>query len=180
MVGSTPTRAAAARSAGFSFVDLMLVVAILGIVTAVGVQTFDTDERRLDAAARAIEADLLEAQSLAIQTRVPFGLLFDVAKNRARFVMADGTTAAASETVLRLLAGLDATEVDRLLAAEASAHDGFGDVTLTAANFAGRTRVVFAADGTPQDGGLADLQLGAFQLRIRVQAVTGRIVVTAP
>lgn len=180
MLGSTSTPAATARGAGFSLVELMLVVVVLGIVTAVGVQTFDTDDRKLDAAARAIEADLLEAQGLAIQTRVPFGLLFDVAQNRARFVIADGTTAAASETALRLIAGLDTTAVDRLLAAQASAHDGFGEVTLTAADFGGLSRVVFAADGVPQAGGLADLRLGACQLRVRVQAVTGRIVVTAP
>jgi hypothetical protein len=39
---------------------------------------------------------------------------------------------------------------------------------------------VFNIDGTPQDSGLVDVRLGAFQLRVRVQAVTGRIVVTVP
>lgn len=180
MLGSSHPRAAAAGSAGFTLVDLMLVVVILGIVMAVGVQVVDTDERKVDAVARAVAADMLEAQSLAIQTRVPFGLSFDVAQNRARFVIADGTTPAASEVALRLLTGLDPTAVDRLLAAQASGHHGFGDVALTAADFAGSNRLVFDTSGTPLNGGLVDLRLGAFPLRVRVQAVTGRIVVTAP
>ena len=180
MVGSRPTRASAGRSAGFSFVELMLVVVVLGIVTAVGVQIVDNDERKLDATARELVADMLEAQSLAIETRVPFGLLFDVAQNQSRFVIADGTTPKASEVPLRLLVALDTTAVDRLLAAESSGRSGFGDVTLTAADFGGRPRLVWNTDGTPQDGGLVDLRLGAFTLRIRVQAVTGRIVITAP
>lgn len=173
-------RARRAGAAGFSFVDLMLVVAILGIVTAVGVQVFDTDERRLDGAARALVADLLEAQGLAIETRVPFGVAFDLARNRAEFVVADGTLVATAETSLRLIAGLDAGAVDRLVAAQTSAHTGFGVVTLTAANFGGQNRVVFGTDGTPQNGGAVDLRLGAFQLRVRVQSATGRVVVTAP
>lgn len=167
-------------AAGFTLLDLMLVVVILAIVTAVAVQTVDTRENQLDATARAIAADLYEARSLAIQTRVPFGLLFEPAQNRARFVLADGTTPATSEVILRLTSGLAGDDVDRLLAARASGHDGFGAVTLAAADFAGGPRLVFAADGTPKAGGTVDVVLDAWKLRVRVQDVTGRIVITTP
>jgi prepilin-type N-terminal cleavage/methylation domain-containing protein len=180
MVASGRTRSSAASSAGFSFVELMLVVVILGIVTAVGVQTLDTDELELDATARAIAADLLEVQGLAIQTRIACGLRFDVAGNRCFVVLPDGTTPAASEVALRLRVGLDPDAVDRLLAARPTGQNGFGAVRLTTADFASKELCLFQTDGTPQQGGLVQIDLGRSALRVRVQPVTGRIVVTAP
>jgi prepilin-type N-terminal cleavage/methylation domain-containing protein len=180
MAGSRRASTTAVRSAGFSLVELMIVVAIVGIVIAVGVQIVDTDERKVDATARAIAADLLEAQTLAIETRVPFGLAFDVARNASKFVLPDGTTPVASELALRLRAGLDGDAVDRLLAAQTSGRFGFGDVTLTTADFGGAALVTFATDGTPSSDGLVQVAAGRTALRVRVQAATGRIVVTAP
>ncbi len=165
---------------GATLLDLLLVVVILGILSAVAVQTLDTDELALDAAARATAADLQRAQSLAIETRIPFGVHFDTAANRSRFVLASGSTARAAEASLRMTPGLTATDVERLLDAHTSGDPAFAHVTLQAANFAGGSQVLFGADGSPSSDGLVEFRLGGRWLRVRVQDASGRITITAP
>ena len=179
MLRAWDERARAAAS-GVALIDLMLVVTILGILTAVAVQTTDSDELALDATVRALAADLHEAQTLAIQTRIPFGLKFDVARNRCEFALASGNTPVAEKAALRLRTDVSSAEVDRLLAARASGEDGFAAGTLTEAAFGGQPLLVFQADGSPVADGLVQVDLDRSWLRIRVQAVTGRITVTGP
>lgn len=169
-----------AGMAGATLLDLLLVVTILGIVTAVAVRATDDDDLQLDAAARAIAADLQEAQALAIETRTAVGLRFDVANARTWFVLDQGDRPAAAKAALSADPSLDPGDVSRLLAARSRGDDGFAPVRIAAADFGGNPQVTFLADGTPRDGGAAELRLGELWLRVRVQAGTGRIAVTAP
>lgn len=166
--------------AGATLLDLLLVVTILGIVTAVGVRTLDDDELLLDAAARAIAADLQEAQALAVETRTAVGLWFDTTRHRTWFVLRNGERPAAVADTLAASGTLSGQEVQRLVAAQSRGDTGFGPVRVATADFGGTTQMTFLADGSPRDSGVTELALGERWLRVRVQAATGRITVTAP
>lgn len=163
-----------------TLIDLMLVVTILGIIAAVAVQTFDTDEMRLDAMARAIVADMYRSQSLAIRTNVAIGVDFDKANNRSKFVLADGSAPADKEAELKAMPSADAAEIDDLVAAKTNGAAAYDGAKLTAADFASATRVVFQSDGRPAAGGYVEVTLNGKWLRIRVQDATGRISITGP
>lgn len=166
--------------AGFTLLDLMLVVTILAIVTATAVMVVDTDEMALDATARAIAADLYRAQRFAVETKVPVGMDFDTTANTAEFVLEDGTTPAESESVLRGLVGVVADVVDDLVTAKPDADATYEKARIASADFAGTDTVLFQPDGRPVAGGYVQVDLGGTWLRIRVQDATGRITITGP
>lgn len=172
--------APAPHQRGIALLDLLLVVTILGIVTAIAVRTRDDDDLQLEAAARGVAADLLQAQELAIATQVAVGLWFDTSGHRTWFVLRDGTTPTAAAATLRADASLDRNEVERLLAAQSRGDTGLAPVTVHSADFGGRPMATFLADGSPRDAGVAELRRGRSWLRVRVQAASGRVTVTAP
>lgn len=173
--------ARAPHQRGIALLDLLLVVTILGIVTAIAVRAQDEDEDlQLEAAARGVAADLLQAQELAIATRVAVGLWFDTSGHRTWFVLRDGTTPTAAAATLRGDADLDRNQVERLLAARSRGEGGLSPVTVHSADFGGRTMATFLADGSPRDAGVVELRRGRTWLRVRVQAASGRVTVTAP
>lgn len=165
---------------GIALLDLLLVVTILGIVTAIAVRANDDDDLQLEAAARGVAADLLQAQELAIATQLAVGLWFDTSSHRTWFVLRDGTTPTAAAATLRADADLDRNEVERLLAAQSRGEAGLAPVTVHSADFGGRAMATFLADGSPRDAGVVELRRGSSWLRVRVQAATGRVTVTAP
>lgn len=175
-----PPPARAPHQRGIALLDLLLVVTILGIVTAIAVRTHDDEDLQLEAAARGVAADLLQAQELAIATRVAVGLWFDTSGHRTWFVLRDGTTPTAAAATLRRDADLDRNEVERLLAAQSRGEGGLSPVTVRSADFGGRTMATFLADGSPRDAGVVELRCGRSWLRVRVQAASGRVTVTAP
>ncbi|MEM7205150.1 MAG: hypothetical protein AAF628_33155 [Planctomycetota bacterium] len=165
--------------AGLGVVDLLLTIAILSIITAIAVPSFDATEQQVDRAARALVADALEAQSLAVATGVPLGLRFEVESNRYSFVLDSGVTPQAGVAALQGNPDLSNVEVRRLLEARSSGEPVEGAV-LTAADFGGAADLVFGVDGIPQIDGSVDLRAGAARLRVRVQAATGRVTITVP
>lgn len=178
MTGAARERARPA--AGFSLLEVLLVVVILGIVTALAARTFTDRERGVDAVARAIAADLHEVQTLAIQTRLPLGIRFDVAANASTLTLEDGAPIRTNVATLRAKAGLSTDDAARILVARTSGESGFAPARLVTASFGGNAWVVFGTDGAPRTAGYVDVAVGKDQLRIRVQAATGRIAVTAP
>ncbi len=168
-----------ARTSGFALLDVLLTVVILGILTAVAVRTADTEEWDLDATARAIAADLLGAQALALETGVPLGVQFVKGSNRWSFVLADGKTPLASEAALLASPTLTKSDALRLSVARTRGDTGFGNVSLDP-QFAGEDRVVFAADGSTTATGYVQIDRGRSWLRVRIQAATGRVTITAP
>lgn len=175
-----PPPARAPHQRGIALLDLLLVVTILGIVTAIAVRTHDDEDLQLEAAARGVAADLLQAQELAIATQLAVGLWFDTSDHRTWFVLLDGTTPTAAAATLRGDTNLDRNEVERLLAARSRGEGGLSPVTVHSADFGGRTMATFLADGSPRDAGVVELRRGSTWLRVRVQAASGRVTVTAP
>jgi len=163
-----------------ALLDLLLVVTILGIVTAVAVRSQEDDDLQLEAAARGVAADLLQAQELAIATQLAVGLWFDTTSHRSWFVLRDGTTPTAAAATLRADSSLDQDEVERLLAASSRGDAGLSPVTIASADFGGRSMATFLADGSPRDAGVVELRRDRRWLRVRVQGATGRVTVTAP
>ncbi len=157
-----------------------MVLAILGIVAGLAVRAQASPELQLDAAARGIAADLLTAQQLAMETRTPFGVQMDVATHRTHFVLGNGTRPATGAAALRASGTVSAVEVERLLAARARGEDGLGPVQIAGASFGGTALAVFDAAGSARDGGFVELRCGGSWLRVRLQAGTGRVTVTAP
>lgn len=168
------------RAPGFTLVELVLVLTIVGILAGAAITSFDGEELALETAANQVAADLATAQQLAMQSRIPIGLAADVATGRTMFVLHDGTPPRAAEVRLRGIASLSPPEVERLLGVRSHGEFGFGVVTITAADFAGANRVVFDADGTPSAAGMVQLTHGSRWLRVRCAAPAGRITITAP
>jgi prepilin-type N-terminal cleavage/methylation domain-containing protein len=76
-------RARTAAAAGFTLVEILAVVVILGIASAIIIPQIGTrDDMRAAAAARTIIADLIYAQNLAISTGQTIWVRFDVAGNK--------------------------------------------------------------------------------------------------
>ncbi len=165
---------------GFSLIDLLLAVTILGILTSAATLSFDTSGMALEAAVRAVVADAAEAQQLAIQTRQTVGLRFDIASNSYWFVLGSGQTPKQAETSLRTDPNLSVAEAGRLLDARADGDPKVVGATLTYVAFGSNQDLLFDPDGSPQLNGLIILQGGNQSLRIRVRAGSGRIVVTQP
>lgn len=170
----------ALRARGMALLDLLLVVAILGIVTAVAVRTEDDGELALQAAARGVAADLLQAQALAIETRTAVGLWFDRDTHATWFVVRSAKRPTDVRDALRGSGDFSEAEVQRLCAATSRGDRGLGPVTIASADFGGLAQATFLADGSARDDGFAELRLGTAWLRVRVQAATGRVTVTAP
>lgn len=173
-------RRGAPQQRGIALLDLLLVVTILGIVTAIAVRAQDDDDLQLEAATRGVAADLLQAQELAIATQLAVGLRFDTSSHRTWFVLGDGSTPTAAAATLRADTSLDQDAVERLLAAKSRGDGGLAPVTIQSADFGGRTMATFLADGSPRDAGTVELRRGRSWLRVRLQAASGRVTVTAP
>lgn len=166
-------------SGGFGLIDVLLTVTILGILAGVGVSMLENEEFALDAAARAVAADMLVAQQLAIETRTPLGLAIDPATDTTWFVLGDGTKIPAGEAALRA-STLSAREVERLLALRSRGEAGFAGIVVSRSSFGGGNYVVFETDGSPRASGACEVARGATWLRVHCQAASGRVTVTAP
>jgi prepilin-type N-terminal cleavage/methylation domain-containing protein len=75
-------RTRGSRSGGFTLVEILAVIVILGIASAIVIPQIGTrDDMRVKAAARTLIADLIYAQNLAISTGQVVYVRFDVAGN---------------------------------------------------------------------------------------------------
>lgn len=81
------------KQRGFSFVELMMVVIILGIVAVAAMPNFSsTNEKKLDNAANEVASALRFAQSEAIRTKISHGIDIDTTNDRIRVYRLPATT----------------------------------------------------------------------------------------
>ena len=154
------------RSRAFTLVEVLVVLVIIGIAAAIVVpHMLDVGTMSVQAASRAVIADILFAQNEAIARQATRRVVFDLAENRYRLTEGDGTVLPAPSRSGALY------EVDF------AGDRRFEGVTLAAANFDDEAVLSFDALGAPAAGGVVDLTAGATRYRLTVAAFTGRVTI---
>lgn len=143
---------------GFTLVELLLVLAILGALAAIPAAHFDSADARLDAAALALAADLQSAREEALVGGRSSGIRFEPdGKSYTLHVDFEGASENPPTWRRTLFAGqVSALDLRRPL------------------------WVVFAPDGGLESGGSIELALGAERRRLRLHGASGSIWVTEP
>ncbi len=65
------------KSAGFSFIELMVVIAIIGIISSVTIPNLLSTERRVKKVARELIGNMQKARGLAVRTNSDVAIVFD-------------------------------------------------------------------------------------------------------
>ncbi|MEM9883754.1 MAG: GspH/FimT family pseudopilin [Planctomycetota bacterium] len=154
---------------GYTLVEVLLVVSILGVISAMVVPSMlSAGQMGVQAAARAVVADLLYAQNEAIAQQAPRQVVFDDTNDRYElrdeFGNALGKDWVSGDTSKYVV---DFTEDDR-----------FMGVSIVAVDFNGGSTVTFDDLGGPDTGGSVTVRFDNQRYRIDVAEFTGRVTVT--
>ena len=138
-----PESVARRGPAGFSLLELVLVVALLGVCVAIAVPRYAaaTNRYRAQSAAGRISADLDLARRTARSTGTSCTVTF---------------TVASSQYALVGIADFDGRDQDYRVSLSAAPYNA----RLLSVDFAGRTTVTFNGYGVPDAGGTIRLQVG--------------------
>jgi len=148
------------RSAGFSLVELTMVVAIVAIVSAIAVPRLSnaTVRYQLDAAARRLTGDIEYAQQEAIASSSSRTLTFNFLGMSYTITKRDSSGNASVVSVISL-------------------NDGPYRASSLTASIAGNTStpIIFDGFGKPNGAGTIQLKLGAETRIITMDGITGRL-----
>ncbi|MCI5113635.1 MAG: prepilin-type N-terminal cleavage/methylation domain-containing protein [Candidatus Electrothrix sp. AW1] len=115
------------NSNGFSFVELMVVIALIGLLSAIGLPSLlrNLPEKRLKNAARSLYADLQKAKLLAVKENKNVTVTFDTATKQYSFIDDDGNTVAPTVSLA------DSGAVQYGCNATSTNSTGIGNITFT-------------------------------------------------
>ncbi len=153
-------KAGSYRARAFSLLEIVLVLAIIAIVSAIAVPRFASASARYqaDAAARRIVADMKLARARAYSTSASVAVSFN----------------ANDHTVsIPTIASFDDANAIYVTALSDEPYQA----ELVDANFAGDTKVIFDIYGQPNADGRVVLQVGQTRATIIVDKATGEITV---
>ncbi len=74
------------RSRGFTLIEMLMVVAMIGIITAIAYPRIDTARFKIDAAMRGVGTTLLASQRTAVTRQHDVVVMFDVPNNLLRIL----------------------------------------------------------------------------------------------
>jgi len=154
------------HSSGFTLVEIMIVLLLLGIALAVAVPSMDSaiSETTLDGAAREVVSAIQYAQSLAVREGIEHGVEFFPSEERFRCFN--------NETDTTVLNPFDKKDYD----IDLSNQGHLQGVDLASVSF-GNKEVIFSAIGELSESGSIVVSYREFQKTITVSAPIGRITV---
>ncbi len=149
---------------GFTFVELMVVVAIMGIMALVALPSVGTAYAdRLDNVELQVRDALSRAASLARSSREPFGVVFDT--NTDRFAVVDRNGIAVTDPLTRSSYIVDFTRPDQPKGIDFTRVD-FGT---------SGSAVIFDGQGLPLEGGSIQFDCNGLVRTLDLDAATGEI-----
>jgi len=156
---AAPHRPKPAARTAFSLLELVVVVVIIGIVSAIAVPRYANAlaHHRVDAAARRIVVDLSLAQRQARISSTSQAVEFEVGVGESAYRLSG-------------MPHLDRSgEEYAVLLYQEPYH-----ATIVSADFGGNKEIVFDGFGVPDSGGVVIVQVGNYQKTITVDAETGQ------
>ncbi len=149
----------------FTLVEIIVVLVILAIAATVVVPyATGTSSIQASSAARLIMSDLEYAQNQAITTQTPVSVTFSVSGNSYTVSNASGTL------IHPISKQAYVVDFDTL--------SGFGNVSVSEADFGGASNVTFDALGAPDNNGTVTVVAGPHTYTVTVAPVSGRVTVS--
>jgi len=151
------------RSAGVTLVELLIVIAVLGILAGAGISVISgrTSETALEEGLRRLAADLSYAQAVAVASGSPRTVAFDPGND--------------TYALLQGISPMIHPVTKRSYTVRLDAEFRGSGLCIVACSFAGGDTLRFLDSGVPATGGWVTVQSGAAQGTLSVSSSTGRI-----
>lgn len=168
--------------AGFSLIELLIVIVIIGLVTAISIPRIDVDAYRITGTVRSLNSSLMYAERLAITLQHDVRVSIDVLNNRMR-IHEDNNNDGNMDAGERITYVNLGENVTFGVGGALPLPFGAATVNLTQASTDGLPMIVFRRDGTASENGgfyiipIRSLALGLWK-NVRAGEVvrsTGRI-----